>query len=158
NVTAYMRERGFGNWDELYRWSIEHRLDFWADMATRLHWFKPWDRVHEWDGLSARWFLGGQTNICYNALDRHIGTPVEHKVAYHWVGEDGAERSYTYRELYDQVNRLAAGLKRLGIQRGDRVTIFMPRVVEEAIAMLAVARIGAVHSVVYSAFSADALR
>ncbi len=157
NITAYMREHGFQDWDELYGWTIANRLQFWEEMARRLHWFEPWHTIHEWDGLYAKWFVGGKTNICYNALDRHIGTPTEHKVAFHWVGEDGETKTYTYRDLYEQVNRFAAGLKQLGIKRGDRVTIFMPRVVEEVVAMLAVARIGAVHSVVYSAFSAQAL-
>ena len=158
NVTAYLRAKGFENWEELYDWSITNPEAFWEEQARELHWFKPWNRVLEWNPPYAQWFLGAECNIVYNALDRHLGTPVESKVAFHWEGESGERKSITYRELYAEVCRLANALKSLGIGKGDRVVVYLPRIPEQIATMLAVARIGAVHSVVFSAFTANALR
>ncbi len=157
NITQYMKKRGFTNWDELYSWSIKNPEEFWADVAQELNWFKKWDKVLEWNFPYAKWFLGGRTNIVYNCLDRYIGTPTEKKVAYFWEGEDGTTKRITYGELYREVNRFSLGLKELGIMKGDRVCIYMPRILEQVIAMLAVARLGAVHTLVYSGFSSRAL-
>ncbi len=146
------------NYEEVYAQSIEDPERFWATIAGELEWFKPWDRVLEWDYPWAKWFVGGQCNITINCLDRHVRGWRKNKVALIWVGEDGATRVFTYGQLLRDVNRFANGLKELGIGKGDRVTIYLPRIPEQFIAMLACARIGAIHSVVYSGFSAQALR
>ena len=158
NITAYQRSKGFDSWEELYKWSIAHPEDYWAEQASELHWFKPWDKVREWNFPYVKWFVGGKTNIVYNALDRHMGTPVQDRVAFYWESEAGERRAISYRQLYAEVNRFANALKDLGIKKGDRVVIYLPRVPEQIVAMLATARIGAVHSVVFSAFTAPALR
>jgi acetyl-CoA synthetase len=157
-ITAYMRQKGFSSYDELHRWSVEHNEEFWAEQARELHWFAPWTKVLDWNYPYAKWFVGARTNICYNALDRHKGTPTWNKVAYYFEGERGDTRTLSYAQVYREVNRLAGALKSLGIKKGDRVTIYLPRIPEQIIAMLAVARLGAVHSVVFSGFSAQALR
>jgi acetyl-CoA synthetase len=131
---------------------------FWAEQAERLTWFKPWDTVMEWTPPWVRWFTGGTLNASYNCLDRHIEAGGGDKVAYHWIGEPGDERTITYRELRDEVCRLANALKELGVRRGDRVNIYLGMVPELPIAMLACARIGAPHSVVFGGFSAESLR
>lgn len=158
HMAAYLKKKGFKNWDELYRWSIEQNEAFWAEQAQELEWFSPWNAVREWNPPYVKWFEGAQCNIVYNALDRHMKTDVKNRVAFHWEGEDGSSRAITYRELYEEVNRFASALTRLGITKGDRVVIYLPRVPEQIVAMLAVARIGAVHSVVFSAFTSSALR
>ena len=158
NITAYMRKKGFDDWESLYQWSIKEPEAFWAEQASELHWFKPWEKVKEWNPPYVKWFVGGKTNIVYNALDRHMGTPVQDKVAFYWESEAGQRRTISYRELYQEVNKFASALKKLGIKKGDRVVIYLPRIPEQIVAMLAVARIGAVHSVVFSAFTARALR
>ncbi|HEY0385941.1 MAG TPA: acetate--CoA ligase, partial [Pyrinomonadaceae bacterium] len=131
---------------------------FWARMAEELHWFKRWDTVLEWDAPHARWFDGGKINISDNCLDRHLNTWRRNKAAIIWEGEPGEQRTLTYLQLHAQVCRFANVMKRLGIERGDRVALYMPLVPELAIAMLACARIGATHSVVFGGFSADALK
>jgi acetyl-CoA synthetase len=131
---------------------------FWAEQAERLHWMKPWDRVLEWDLPFAKWFVGGQLNVSDNCLDRHVEAGGGDKVAYHWEGEPGDTRSITYADLRDDVARFANGLKSIGVKRGDRVNIYMGMVPELPVAMLACARLGAVHSVVFGGFSSDALR
>ena len=146
------------DYDAVYARSLADPEGFWAEAAAGLHWFRPWDTVFQWDYPNFRWFLGGQTNICYNALDRHLTTERRNKAALIWLGEDGAERVYTYGRLAQQVNRCANGLKSLGVGKGDRVVIYMPLTPEGAIAMLACARIGAIHSVVYAGFSVGSLR
>ncbi|MCC6628071.1 MAG: acetate--CoA ligase [Chloroflexi bacterium] len=159
NITAYMRDKGFTSWDDFYAWSIANPEAYWADIAAQLHWFKPWTSVFEWtEKPFFQWFAGGTTNICYNSLDRHRGTPVWNKVAFHWEGEEGATRAVTYADLYREVNRFAAVLRAQGVKRGDRVTIYMPRIPEMIVAMLATVRLGAAHSVVYGGFAAQALR
>ena len=126
---------------------------FWSNEASHLRWFERWDKVLEWNKPFAKWFVGGKINASYNALDVQI----DNKKAYIWIGEDGSKREITYNELYNEVNKLANGLKSLGVKKGDRVTIYLPMIPELPIAMLASARIGAIHSVVFSGFSADAL-
>ena len=130
---------------------------WWASQAERLHWFKKWDTVSELDPPHHKWFVGGRLNASYNCLDRHLD---EHgdRVAYHWVGEPGDRRAVTYRELHEEVSRLANVLKDLGVKKGDRVAIYLPMVPELPAAMLACARVGAAHSVVFGGFSAESLR
>ena len=146
------------DFDDAYRRSVEDPENFWADVASELDWFKPWSRVFEWEYPTFKWFLGGQCNITYNCLDRHLAAGRRNKAAFIWLGEDGEERVYTYGRLAQLVNRFANGLKSLGVGKGDRVVIYMPLTPEGAIAMLACARIGAVHSVVYAGFSVGSLR
>jgi acetyl-CoA synthetase len=134
------------------------REAFWAKQAECLDWFQPWTQVLEWKSPYAKWFLGGKLNACYNCVDRHMKTPVRTKTAILWEGERGEERKLTYEDLYDQVNRFGNVLKSFGVQKGDRVAIYMPLVPEAVVAMLACARIGAIHTVVFAGFSADALK
>jgi len=131
--------------------------EFWARQAKNLVWSKEWDRVLDWQPPFAKWFAGGKLNASVNCLDRHIRTGAKNKAAIIWEGESGETRTLSYFQLYRQVNRFANALKKLGASKGDRVTIYMPMVPELPIAMLACARIGAVHSVVFSGFSAQAL-
>ena len=130
---------------------------FWAECARELSWFRPFDRVLEWNFPFAKWFLGGKLNASYNCLDRHLGTSRRNKAALIWEGEPGDSRVLTYQMLADEVARAANALKSFGVKEGDRVAIYMPLVPEAAIAMLACARIGAVHSVIFGGFSAEAL-
>ena len=146
------------DYEEEYRRAAQDPEAFWADVASELEWFKPWDKVFQWDYPTFQWFLGGQCNITYNCLDRHLTTATKNKAAFIWLGENGEERVFTYGRLAQLVNRFANGLKSLGVGRGDRVVIYMPLTPEGAIAMLACARIGAVHSVVYAGFSIGSLR
>lgn len=146
------------DYEKTYAASISDSLKFWADVAGELEWYKKWDKVLEWDYPFSNWFVGGECNIVHNALDRHVFGPRRHKVAYFWEGENGERRTLTYFQLYCEVNRLANALKKMGVRRGDRVTIYLPVIPEIAISMLACARIGAVHSVVFGGFSAEALR
>ncbi len=131
---------------------------FWAEQADRLTWFKRWDTVMNWAPPWVRWFEGGQLNASYNCLDRHVEAGGGDKVAFHWEGEPGDNRTITYAELLDDVCRLANGLRSLGVDKGDRVNIYLGMVPELPIAMLACARIGAPHSVVFGGFSAESLR
>jgi acetyl-CoA synthetase len=131
---------------------------FWAGFAEELHWFKPWDQVLDWKPPFAKWFVGGKTNISYNCVDRHLASARRNKAALVWEGEPGDWKVYTYRDLYREVCQFANGLKSLGVKKGDRVMVYLPMVPELAIAMLACARIGAAHSVVFGGFSADSLR
>ena len=146
------------DYEAAYARSVADPEGFWADVAAELEWFQPWDRVFQWDYPTFQWFLGGKCNITYNCLDRHLGTEKKNKAAFIWLGEDGSERVLTYGRLAQLVNRFANGLKSLGVGKGDRVVIYMPLTPEGAIAMLACARIGAVHSVVYGGFSVGSLR
>jgi acetyl-CoA synthetase len=130
---------------------------FWAEMAKEIDWYKPWDKVLEWELPDAKWFPGGQLNVSYNCIDRHIGTWRKNKAAIIWEGEPGDERILTYQDLHREVNRCAATLLRFGLQTGDRVAIYMGMIPELAIAMLACARIGAPHTVVFGGFSPDSL-
>ncbi len=130
---------------------------FWSEWAARLDWFRPWDSVLEWKPPFAKWFVGGKLNVSYNCLDRHLERGRGDRAALIWEGEPGDTRTYTYAELHEEVCRFANALKALGVSRGDRVTIYLPMIPEAAIAMLACARIGAVHSVVFGGFSPDSL-
>jgi acetyl-CoA synthetase len=131
---------------------------FWAEFARELEWIQPWSRVVDWKPPYAKWFVGGKLNISANCLDRHVRTARRNKAALIWEGEPGDRRTLTYFDLHRQVSQFANVLKSLGVKKGDRVALYMPLVPELAIAMLACARIGAVHSVVFGGFSADALR
>ena len=130
---------------------------FWADIARELHWFEPWTKVLEWDSPWAKWFVGGKINLSYNCLDRHVATWRKNKAAIIWEGEPGEVRTYTYQQLLSEVCKFANVLKSLGIKAGDRVAIYMGMCPELPVAMLACARIGAVHSVIFGGFSANAL-
>lgn len=135
------------------------RLAFWAKQARRLSWFKEWDQVLDWSNPPfAKWFVGGQLNIAYNCLDRHVEAGIGDRVAIHWEGEPGDTRALTYNDLLIETKKAANALLNLGVRKGDRVAIYMPMIPELAIAMLACARIGATHSVVFGGFSVDALR
>jgi acetyl-CoA synthetase len=127
---------------------------------SQLTWFKKWDKVLEWDFVKpdVKWFLGGKLNACYNCLDRFINTPTQNKAAIIWESDSGDYKTYTYQQLYREVNRFANVLKKFNVGKGDRVTIYMPMIPELTIAMLACARIGAIHSIVFGGFSAQALR
>jgi acetyl-CoA synthetase len=131
---------------------------FWASHAEQLQWSRRWDRVLEWEPPHAKWFVGGELNASVNCLDRHVATAKRNQAALIWEGEPGEKRTITYWELYRQVNKFANVLKKLGVRRGDRVAIYMPMIPEVVIAMLACARIGAPHSVVFGGFSAESLR
>jgi acetyl-CoA synthetase len=131
---------------------------FWADYASNFDWSRKWDRVLEWDGVHHKWFIGGKTNITVNALDRHAESDQRNRAAFIWLGEDGSERIVTYGQLHGMVCRFANGLKSLGVTKGDRVVIYMPLTIEGAVAMLACARLGAIHSVVYAGLGHTALR
>jgi len=131
---------------------------FWAEQAERLTWFKRWDTVLEWTPPFAKWFVGGTLNASYNCLDRHVEAGGGDKIAYYWEGEPGERREITYTQMLEEVGRFANALKALGVRRGDRVAIYMGMVPELPIAMLACARIGAPHSVVFGGFSSEALR
>ncbi len=142
-----------------YRRSVEDPDAFWAEQARRFVWSRGWTRTLEWDGSSRhRWFVGGRLNITVNALDRHVASERRHKLAMIWLGEDGSERPITYDQLLGLVCRFANGLKSIGVSKGDRVVIYMPLALEGVVAMLACARIGAIHSVVYAGLGATALR
>ncbi|MCY4399941.1 MAG: acetate--CoA ligase [Gemmatimonadetes bacterium] len=130
---------------------------FWAGWARELDWFRTWDRVLEWNPPHAKWFTGGKLNVCYNCIDRHLTGPRRDKTALIWEGEPGDRRSFTYAELAVEVGRFANVLRSLGVKRGDRVAIYLPMVPEAAFAMLACARLGAPHSVVFGGFSPDSL-
>ena len=148
-------------YERLYKWSVEDPEGFWAEMAEEhITWFKKWEKVLDYDFYKPyiKWFIGGKLNASYNCLDRHINTPLRNKAALIWEADDGSYKTYTYQQLYCEVNRFANVLKKHGIKRGDRVTIYLPMIPELPIAMLACARIGAIHSVVFGGFSAQALR
>ena len=154
--------KSLDQYKKLYRESVDDTDKFWARIAGELHWFKKWDNVLEWKAPDAKWFVGGKTNMAYNCLDRQIDAGRGDKTAILWEGEplhDGHPevRRITYRRLRDDVSKLANGLKKLGVKKGDRVTIYMPMVPESAMAMLACARLGAAHSVIFGGFSSQAI-
>jgi acetyl-CoA synthetase len=142
----------------VYARALRNPEAFWASCARELSWFKPWKKVLRWDPPHARWFVGGRINASVNCLDRHLATPVRNKAAILWEGEPGDERTLTYAQLHRETCRFANVLKELGVRKGDRVTLYMPLIPELVIAMLACARIGAVHSVVFGGFSSAALQ
>ena len=142
---------------DLYAHADKDRLAFWEEQARELTWDKTWDQVLEWNSPYAKWFIGGKINASVNALDRHIAAGRGQRIAFHFEGEPGDTRTITYSQMLEDVSQAAHALTELGITAGDRVAIYMPMIPEAAVAMLACARIGAVHSVVFGGFSADAL-
>jgi acetyl-CoA synthetase len=146
------------DYEAMYQRSIDDPDGFWSEQAEKLHWFKKWDKVLEWNEPFAKWFVGAKTNLSYNCLDRHLSTWRKNKAALIWEGEPGDSRVLTYQDLYREVCKFANVLKSLEVKAGDRVIIYMPQIPETAIAMLACARIGATHSVVFGGFSAEALK
>ena len=149
--------RSLEEYEALYKQSIEDPERFWAGVAQELHWFKPWDKVLEWDLPWAKWFVGGKMNLSYNCLDRHALGARANKTALIWEGEPGEIRRLTYAELHAEVQKFANALKSLGIRKGDRVAVYMGMTPELAIALLACARIGVVHSVIFGGFAANAI-
>ncbi len=146
-------------YEQLYNSAAADPEQFWAKLASEeLHWFQPWDKVLDWQPPTAKWFVNGKLNISYNCLDRHLATWRRNKAALIWEGEPGDTRTLTYQELHREVCQMANAMKQLGVQKGDRVGIYMPMIPEAAIAMLACARIGAPHTVVFGGFSAEALK
>ena len=144
--------------ESVYKKANRDREKFWANFAKELHWFKKWKKVLKWKPPHSKWFTGGKLNVSYNCLDRHINTARKNKAAIIWEAESGESVNLTYWELYREVNKLANVLKGLGVNKGDRITIYLPMIPELAIAMLACARIGAPHSIVFGGFSAESLR
>jgi acetyl-CoA synthetase len=151
-------KRALVNTPSIYTEAARNPVRFWEARARELTWFKPWKKALEWKPPYAKWFIGGKLNVSYNCLDRHVTTARRTKAALIWEGEPGDSRTLTYWDLYREVNRFAAALKRHGVRKGDRVTIYMPMVPEVAIAMLACTRIGAAHSVIFGGFSPDSVR
>jgi acetyl-CoA synthetase len=152
------RIKSLAQYRKMYRESIRRPDTFWAREAKELVWRKPWKKVLNWKAPFAKWFVGGQLNLSENCLDRHLDGPRRNKAAVVWEGEPGEKRTLTYQQLHREVCRFANVLKRNKIRKGDRVIIYLPTIPEAAIAMLACARIGAVHSVVFGGFSADSIR
>ena len=143
---------------DLYAEAERDYVAFWERLAReRISWSKPFETTLEWDLPFAKWFVGGELNVAYNCLDRHVEAGLGDKVAYHWIGEPGEARTLTYADLLREVGKAANALKELGVEKGDRVAIYMPMIPELPIAMLACARIGAPHTVVFGGFSAEAL-
>jgi acetyl-CoA synthetase len=136
---------------------VSEREDFWAQAAGELPWFRRWDRVFERDGPSFRWFAGGETNLAWNCLDRHVEAGRGGHAAVIYANERGERRTLTYAELLAEVERAAAALRALGIAKGDRLTLYLPTSPEAIVLMLATVRIGAIHSVVFAGFGAGAL-
>ncbi|MGN6600681.1 MAG: acetate--CoA ligase, partial [Actinomycetes bacterium] len=144
---------------EWYERAAQDRLGFWEEQAKRLSWATTWDQVLDWSNPPfAKWFVGGRLNVTYNCLDRHVEAGFGDKVAYYWEGEPGDTRTITYGQLTEMVCQAANALLELGVKDGDRVAIYMPMIPETVVAMLACARIGAIHTVVFGGFSADALK
>ena len=142
----------------LYDAAREDYEAFWATQATEtVTWNKPWNTICEWKSPYSKWFIGGELNVAYNCLDRHVEAGNGSKVAIHWEGEPGDTRTLTYAWLLDEVQKFSNVLKALGVQKGDRVNIYLPMIPEAVVAMLACARIGAAHSVVFGGFSSQAL-
>ncbi|MFW5876840.1 MAG: acetate--CoA ligase [Myxococcota bacterium] len=158
---AFARRARIGSrreYDELYRRSVEDPEKFWSEQAGQLHWFDEPKTILQWNPPHARWFDGGTTNIAYNCLDRQVALGRGNKAAIVWEGEPGEVRTLTYRQLWQEVNKASNALIHLGVEKGDRVGIYMGMVPEAAIAMLACARIGAIHTVIFGGFAADAVR
>jgi acetyl-CoA synthetase len=150
--------KSFAEYEEIYNKAAENPEEFWASVAENLHWFKKWDTILKWEEPHAEWFGGGKINASYNCIDRHLETHRKNKAAIIWEGEPGEVRTLTYQQLHRQVSKFANVLKKTGVAKGDRVALYMPLVPELAIAMLACARIGATHTVIFGGFSADAIR
>ncbi|MCL4243942.1 MAG: acetate--CoA ligase [Candidatus Dadabacteria bacterium] len=142
----------------VYKKAAKNPGKFWAGFAKELDWFEKWNKISSWKPPHSKWFVGGKLNVSYNCLDRHVATARKNKAAIIWEAESGESKTLTYWELYREVNKFASVLKSLGVKKGDRVTIYLPMIPELAVAMLACARIGAPHSIVFGGFSAESLR
>jgi len=155
---AYIKS--MDEYKKLFKRSMDDPEGFWGEMAEQLDWYKKWDKVLVEDFKEAKheWFVGGKLNVCYNCVDRHLKTWRKNKAALIWEGDIGDSKTLTYQQLYYEVCKFANVLKKLGVKKGDRVSIYLPMIPELAIAMLACARIGAIHSVIFGGFSAEALR
>ena len=153
-----IKQANVKDWPGVFKKATRNPVKFWEEAAYDLSWFKPWDKVFD-DSQKPffKWFVGAKCNLAYNALDRHIGTKIEKKTALLWEEESGRNRKYTYLQLYYEVNKLVNALRGLGVKKGDRIAIYLPNIPEIAITMLACAKIGAMHSVVYAGYSAAAL-
>jgi len=149
--------KGKDEYEKLYQWSMDDPEGYWAEQAESLTWFKKWSKVLDWKEPHAQWFVGGKINACYNCVDRHLLGPRKNKAAIIWEGEPGDSRVLRYQDLLREVSKFANVLKGQGVKPGDRITIYMPMIPELAIAMLACARIGAVHSIIFGGFSAEAV-
>jgi acetyl-CoA synthetase len=150
---AYVKD-----YEKLYQFSIQNPEKFWAEIAKELEWYKPFKKILEWKYPFAKWFVKGKCNIVANAIDRNLKRGLNEKLALLWEGQDGLKRQFTYAELNREISLFANALKKIGVKKGDRVTIYLPRIPEQIISMLACAKIGAIHSVVYSGFSVEALK
>jgi len=146
-----IKQANVKDWPGVLKKAARDPVKFWEEAAYDLSWFKPWDKVFD-DSQKPffKWFVGAKCNLAYNALDRHIGTKIEKKTALLWEEESGRNRKYTYLQLYYEVNKLVNALRGLGVKKGDRIAIYLPNIPEIAITMLACAKIGAMHSVVYA--------
>ncbi|MFB9383428.1 AMP-binding protein, partial [Pseudonocardia petroleophila] len=144
--------------EEWYARGDDDREGFWAEQADRLHWHQKWDQVLDWQPPFAKWFVNGKLNVAYNCVDRHVDDGHGEQVAFHWEGEPGDSRTITYADLKSEVSKAANALTELGVQAGDRVAIQLPMIPEAVISMLACARLGAMHSVVFGGFSPGALK
>ncbi|GAH22066.1 unnamed protein product, partial [marine sediment metagenome] len=147
----------YKKYSEMYNRSLRDPESFWDKEARKLDWFKTWDTVLDWQPPFARWFVGGKLNACYQCVDRHIKTWRRSKVAIYWESELGESRILSYSTLYRAVNKFASVLKNLGVGKGDKVALYLPMIPELPISMLACSRIGAIHTVIFSGFSAQAL-
>src|ERR1700687_2520004 len=151
--------KGIEQYRDLYRRAEQDPETFWAEIAEQeIHWFEKWSKVLEWNPPVARWFAGAKTNVSYNCVDRHLATHRKNKVAILWEGEPGDQRQISYQELHRLVCRFANALKNRGLKAGDRAIIYMGMVPELPVALLACARLGITHSVVFGGFSAEALK
>ncbi len=158
NIGLWMKKRKIQNYDDLLQKAKEKPEWFWDELAQELEWFEDYKNILKWDAPHAEWFLDGKFNIVHNALDRHVENGNEDKIAYIWEAEDGSKKEITYFELFKEVNKFANALKKLGVKKGDRLSIYLPMILELPVAMLACAKIGAVHSVVFSGFWAKAFQ
>ena len=159
--SSYAHIKSIAEYDAIYKRSVEDPEGFWGEMAEKqLTWYKKWDKVLDYDFVKPeiKWFKGGKLNVSYNCLDRHITGATRNKAALIWEADDGSYKTYTYQQMFYEVNRFANVLKKHGVKKGDRVTIYLPMIPELAISMLACSRIGAIHSIVFGGFSAQALR
>jgi len=155
SAAAHIRSEA--EYEKLWSKAKDDPAGFWGDLASHLHWFRKWDKVLEGEMPNTKWFVGGKLNAAYNCIDRHLTTWRKNKAAIIWEGEPGDTRVLTYQDLHREVCKFANVLKKLGIKTGDRVTLYLPMIPELAIAMLACARIGAPHSIIFGGFSADAV-
>jgi acetyl-CoA synthetase len=149
--------KSMDEYERLYKESVDDPDKFWSRVASELHWFKKWEKVLEWNCPWAKWFVGGQFNLSYNCLDRNVESGRKDKTAIIWESEPGEIRTLSYQQLHREVQKFANVLKSLGVKKGDRVAIYMGMTPELPIAMLACARIGAPHTVVFGGFSSNAL-